>query len=113
MSASMDSCSFTHQFKINLAETKNVGIMHSVSSEDIFAGGHLWRVDCYPRGGFMGSTGDHIAIFLRHLSEFKGARASFEAFVMDGNGARSSAHRKSFVSIHTEKGGRRESAGWR
>ncbi|CAN6181161.1 unnamed protein product [Urochloa humidicola] len=112
MSASMDSCSFTHQFKINLAE--NITIMYSVSSEDIFAGGHLWRINCYPLGGLMG-TGEHIAIFLSHLSELKGARASFEAFVMDGNGARSSAYRKSFVFNYTEKGGGRDwdsAAGW-
>ncbi|CAD6264787.1 unnamed protein product [Miscanthus lutarioriparius] len=51
MSASVfDSCSFTHQFKLNFLETKKVAIGHSVSSEDIFAGGHLWRIYCYPRG---------------------------------------------------------------
>ncbi|CAD6264789.1 unnamed protein product [Miscanthus lutarioriparius] len=51
MSASiLDSCSFTHQFKLNYLETENVAIGHPVSSEDISAGGHLWRISCYPRG---------------------------------------------------------------
>lgn len=36
-----DSCSFTHQFKLNFEETKHVAIGHFVSSGDISAGGHL------------------------------------------------------------------------
>ena len=45
-----DYCSFTHQFMLNYEETRNVAIGHAVSSGDISAGGHLWRVKCYPRG---------------------------------------------------------------
>ena len=45
-----DYCSFTHQFMLNYEETRNVAIGHAVSSGDISAGGHLWRIECFPRG---------------------------------------------------------------
>jgi hypothetical protein len=47
--STFDAC-FTHQFKLNFLETEKVAIGHSVSSEVISAGGHLWRMICYPRG---------------------------------------------------------------
>ncbi|CAO2207340.1 unnamed protein product [Urochloa humidicola] len=106
-----DSCSFTHQFNLNYEETSNVAIGHLVSSQDIFAGGHLWRINCYPRGPSWTNeqVEQYISIFLMHLRESKGARAMFEAFVMDGNGARSSSHRQRSVHVYTEKG---RSRGW-
>ncbi|CAO2207335.1 unnamed protein product [Urochloa humidicola] len=68
-----DSCSFTHQFKINLAETKDVAIGHSVSSANISsAGGHLWRIHCYPRGeSSEEEKGDYLSVFLQHESGSK------------------------------------------
>ncbi|CAO2207339.1 unnamed protein product [Urochloa humidicola] len=113
MSASMfDHCSFTHQFKINLAETKDVAIGHSVSSPDVSAGDHLWRVDCYPRGDRQADKGYYLSVFLRHESESKDAKAIFEAFVMDTDGAPSSSQRKRCVHVYTPKGSSNSSQGW-
>ncbi|RLM74472.1 hypothetical protein C2845_PM15G17800 [Panicum miliaceum] len=71
MRASMfDSCSFTHQFKLNFEETKHVAIGHFVSSGDISAGGHLRSLDCYPRGKREEDKGEYLSIFLQHESEY-------------------------------------------
>ncbi|KAF8646579.1 hypothetical protein HU200_065803 [Digitaria exilis] len=43
-------CSFTHQFKLSFQVTKTFDIGQLVSSGDISAEGHLWRIKCYPRG---------------------------------------------------------------
>ncbi|CAO2162677.1 unnamed protein product [Urochloa humidicola] len=113
MSASMfDSCSFTHQFKLNFVETKDVAIGHSISSGDISAGGHLWRISCCPRGDRKADNGKYLSIFLHHESESKDAKAIFEAFVMDRDGAPSSSHRNRCVHVYTPKGSSNNNQGW-
>ena len=94
-----DSCSFTHQFKLNYEATKNVAIGHIVSSGDISAGGHLWRIDCYPRWVKEKNKGEYLSIFLSHRSKSKDAKAIFEVFVMDRDGAPSSSYRRRFVHV--------------
>jgi len=113
MSASVfDSCSFTHQFKLNFLETKKVAIGHSVSSEDIFAGGHLWRIYCYPRGVITEENGKYLSIALKHESKSKDVKAIFEAFVMDKDGTPSSSHKKRFVNVFEPKGSVNDGWGW-
>ncbi|KAF8646578.1 hypothetical protein HU200_065802 [Digitaria exilis] len=94
-----DSCSFTHQFKLNFEETKNADIGKHVSSGDISAGGHLWRILCYPRIVLEKYNGEYsyLGVFLSLESETKYAKAIFEAFVMDGNGVPSSSRKHSLL----------------
>jgi speckle-type POZ protein len=100
-----DHCSFTHQFKLNFVETKNVAIGDFVSSPDISAGGHLWRINCYPRGNKKEDKGDYLSIFFELVSKSKdGVKATLEAFVMDRHGALSSSH-KSLVHVYPPKKG--------
>ncbi|CAO2179754.1 unnamed protein product [Urochloa humidicola] len=113
MSASMfDSCSFTHQFKLNFVETKDVAIGHYVSSPDVSAGGHLWRINCYPRGNKKENKGDYLSVFLQHESESKGIQAIFEAFVLDRDGVPSSTHRNRCVHAYGPKGSKGNDWGW-
>ncbi|XP_039855416.1 BTB/POZ and MATH domain-containing protein 2-like [Panicum virgatum] len=117
MSTNMiDSCSFTHQFKLNFEETKHVAIDHVVCSGDISAGGHLWRIECFPRGRRKKKDeAEHLSLFLNHLSEADDALAVFEAFVMvdDRDGASSSSsHRKRCAHIYTPKGSSKSDRGW-
>nr|TKW11289.1 hypothetical protein SEVIR_6G223600v2 [Setaria viridis] len=81
-SMSFDSCSFTHQFKLNYEVTNNVAIGESVSSDDISAEGHPWRIDCYPHD----------------------VKAILGAFVMDRDGALSLSHHKGCVHVYPPKG---------
>nr|CAB3481490.1 unnamed protein product [Digitaria exilis] len=89
-----DSSSFTHQFTINLEQTKNDAIKHFVSSGDISAGGHLWKIECYPRGLKKEDKGEYLSLYLNHESKTKDAKAIFEVFVMDKDGAPSLSHRR-------------------
>jgi speckle-type POZ protein len=108
----LDYSYFTHQFKLGYLETENVAIGHSVSSEDILAGGHLWRIDCYPRGKRKEDNGQWLSIFLRHVSESRDAKAIFEALVMDKDGALSSSDRMRCVRVYGPHSGPSESWGW-
>ncbi|KAF8646574.1 hypothetical protein HU200_065798 [Digitaria exilis] len=108
-----DSCSFTYQFKLNLEETKDFPIGKPISSGDIFAGGHLWRINCFPRGDREENNGEYISVFLCQESETQDAKAIFEVFVMDTDGAPSSTHRHKIVHVYTPKGSYNgNSRGW-
>ena len=98
-----DSCSFTHLFKLNYEETKHVAVGHFVVPGDISAGGHLWRIKCYPRGDKQ-SKGEYLSIYLHHLSESEDAIAIFKAFVIDKDGAPYSSSRKRSARIYRPKG---------
>jgi speckle-type POZ protein len=114
MSASVfdfDSCSFTHQFKLNFLETEKVAIGHLVSSEVISAGGHLWKIDCYPRGE-ESDSGKFLSIFLQHESKSEGVKAIFEAFVMDKDCTPSSSHRNRLVHVFAPKDSDNDNRGW-
>jgi speckle-type POZ protein len=76
------------------------GIGDVVHSDVISAGGHLWRINCYPRGYFEAHKGEYIEIFLELVSRStKGVKAIFEAFLMDRNGASSSNVRR-YIDVY-------------
>ncbi|XP_002444723.1 BTB/POZ and MATH domain-containing protein 1 [Sorghum bicolor] len=95
----LDSCSFTHQFKLNFLETEKVAIGQSVTSEDIFAGGHLWTLLCYPRGSRTEDNGVYLSMALQHQTKSESVKAIFEAIVMDKDGTLSSSHKNKFVKV--------------
>ncbi|KAF8646581.1 hypothetical protein HU200_065805 [Digitaria exilis] len=107
-----DTCSFTHQFKLNFKETKKAAIGKPVSSGDISDGGHLWTINCYPRGEKKDYDGEYLSVFLHHESKTKDAKAIFEVFVMDRDGAPSSSHKRRLVRVFTTKGTSHDSWGW-
>ncbi|KAJ1269252.1 hypothetical protein BS78_07G196700 [Paspalum vaginatum] len=95
-----ESC-FMHQFRLSYSETESAAIGHLVSSEEISAGGHLWRFDCYPRG-LIWTNGEYLSIFLRRVSDSKDdVKAVMEAFVMDRDGA--PCHRSKMVHVYPPK----------
>nr|CAB3481491.1 unnamed protein product [Digitaria exilis] len=91
-------------FKLNFEATKNVDIGHFVSSDDISAGGYLWKIRCYPRGGDSKDKGEYLGVFLQHESETEDVKAIFEVFVMDRDGVPSSSHIHRFVHVYRPKG---------
>nr|CAB3481493.1 unnamed protein product [Digitaria exilis] len=98
-----DTCSFTHQFKLNFEETKSFAIGQVVTSGDISAGGHLWMIECYPCGDNNEDNGEYLGVFLHHESKTKDVKAIFEVFVMDRNGAPSPSHRFRLVHVYKPK----------
>ncbi|KAL6644514.1 hypothetical protein ACP70R_016122 [Stipagrostis hirtigluma subsp. patula] len=75
--------------KLNCSETTNPAVGGFLSSDDIYAGGHRWRIRCYPCGcPHEHSIGDCVALFVELRSKSaKGVKAIFEAFVLDPGGA--------------------------
>ncbi|CAD6211384.1 unnamed protein product [Miscanthus lutarioriparius] len=82
---------------MDLVNTEKFAIGHLVSSKDISAGGHLWRIVCYPRGcGREEHDGEYLSIYLVRMCEPKDddIKATLEASVMDRGGALFSSHRR-------------------
>ncbi|XBI37646.1 hypothetical protein VPH35_122895 [Triticum aestivum] len=67
-------------FILHYEETKDLSpgdIIHSVVA---YAGGHRWRIRCYPHGKKKANKqGEYISIFLELMSKSKGIKAIFEA----------------------------------
>ena len=82
------------EFKLNFAGTKNLAIGDIVCSDDFSAGGHVWRVHCYPHGDKDDdSNGVHLSLFLQLVSNSKNVKAIFDAFLLDrDDGTTTSSH---------------------
>ncbi|PNT68460.1 hypothetical protein BRADI_3g40785v3 [Brachypodium distachyon] len=98
-----DSCLVP--FKLHYAETKkNLSQLgDAVPSEVVSAGGHLWRISCYPCGidddddsddGDDDAAEDYLGIYLELMSKAsaRGVKAVFKAFLMNKKGEPSSSH---------------------
>jgi speckle-type POZ protein len=49
---------------LDYSATRNLTIGQRVSSDIFSAGGHLWKIICYPRGEKMEHRGEFVSIFL-------------------------------------------------
>uniref|UniRef100_A0A0A9CM01 BTB domain-containing protein n=1 Tax=Arundo donax TaxID=35708 RepID=A0A0A9CM01_ARUDO len=82
----MDSASTFFKFKLDYSQTKHLGIGKAVHSDAISAGGHMWRINCYPRGTTVACRGEHLSIFVELLSKSRSVKAIFEVFMLDKGG---------------------------
>jgi speckle-type POZ protein len=89
------------EFRLDYSENKDLGIGQFVSSEVVSAGGHLWRVVCYPSGDSNAFDGEYASIFLRLVSDSANVpvRAIFEAFLLNRDGTPSATHAKRCVHV--------------
>jgi speckle-type POZ protein len=92
------------EFKLDFAGTKNLAIGDIVHSDDFSAGGHIWRVRCYPHGNKADNNGEYLSVFLRLVSESKNVKAIFECFVMGRDGTPSSSHASRCVQVYPPEG---------
>ncbi|TVU04980.1 hypothetical protein EJB05_48127, partial [Eragrostis curvula] len=89
------------EFKLDYSATKNLAIGAVVSSKDISAGGHIWRVNCYPRGTKEADDhGAYLSVGLQLLSKSKNVKAIFDVFVMEKDGNPSSSHAQRCVHVY-------------
>jgi speckle-type POZ protein len=70
------------QFRVDYEQSKQLPIGEAVHSDVVSAGGHLWRVDFFPRGETDEDNGEYTSIFLSHMSKSCSVKAIFEAFMM-------------------------------
>ncbi|CAD6264782.1 unnamed protein product [Miscanthus lutarioriparius] len=105
------------EFKLDYSETKNIVIGDSVSSDDISAGGHLWRINCYPRGDREEEKGEYVSLYLELISDSKAVKTIFHVFCVGREGEASVSyfsHDRRFVNVYScECPEYTESCGWR
>ncbi|GJN15682.1 hypothetical protein PR202_gb02618 [Eleusine coracana subsp. coracana] len=91
-------------FKLDFAGTQKLGIGDIVYSDDISAGGHIWRVHCYPHGNKKGNNGVSLSVFLELVSKSKNIKAIFDAFLMGKDGQPSSSIANRCVKAYPPEG---------
>ncbi|KAM0825763.1 hypothetical protein ACQ4PT_069333 [Festuca glaucescens] len=74
------------QFRIGYEQIKQLPIGKAVLSDVVSAGGHLWRIDCYPHGRRVADKGEYISIYFVHITKSRSVRAKCEVFMMGGDG---------------------------
>ncbi|XP_047042746.1 BTB/POZ and MATH domain-containing protein 2-like [Lolium rigidum] len=74
------------QFRVDYIQSKQLPIGEAVHSDVVSAGGHLWRIEFYPRGDTAEYNGEYTSVFLRHMSKSSSAKAIFDAFMIDRDG---------------------------
>jgi speckle-type POZ protein len=92
------------EFKIDYSETKNMAVGDLVCSDDISAGGHLWKINCYPRGDKEDEKGEYVSLYLELISDSKGVRTIFHAFCLgreDGASDSNFSLYKRFVKVYS------------
>ncbi|CAO2173556.1 unnamed protein product [Urochloa humidicola] len=92
------------EFKLDYPGTKNLAIGEAVYSKNISAGGHVWRINCYPHGFRKEDKGEYLSIYLQLMGKSKNVRAIFDVFVMGRGGEPSSSHAKRCVQVYPPEG---------
>uniref|UniRef100_A0A0D9X9V1 BTB domain-containing protein n=1 Tax=Leersia perrieri TaxID=77586 RepID=A0A0D9X9V1_9ORYZ len=87
------------ELKLDYAATNEFAIGGFFKSDAFSAGGHTWRVKCYPRGrDYLDRQGAYDALFLEMVSKSENVvTAIFEAFLMGKDGNPSSSHAMRFI----------------
>ncbi|CAN6248054.1 unnamed protein product [Urochloa humidicola] len=95
------------EYKVDHSEKKNLAIGQFISSEDFSAGGHRWRIQCYPRGDKHEQNGEYISIYLTLVSsKSENVKAVFDIFILDRDGVLDSTFSRrstGVVSVHDAK----------
>ncbi|CAO2199811.1 unnamed protein product [Urochloa humidicola] len=73
------------RFKVNYDQAKRLAVGKAVRSDAISAGGHMWRVSCYPRGYSRKAEGC-LSLYLDLMDRATSVKAIFEAFLVDRDG---------------------------
>ncbi|CAO2173555.1 unnamed protein product [Urochloa humidicola] len=100
---SSDSAGFL-EFKLDYSGTKNLAIGEAVHSNSFSAGGHVWRIRCYPRGSKKEDQGEYLSIYLQLMGESKNVRAIFDVFAMGRDGEPSSSYGNRCVNVYPPEG---------
>ncbi|CAL5013634.1 unnamed protein product [Urochloa decumbens] len=92
------------EFKLDFEATKKLAIGGVVLSDEFAAGGHIWRVNCYPHGDEESNNGVYLSVFLELVSRYRNVKAIFQAFLMGRDGAPSSSHAALCVQVYPPEG---------
>ncbi|CAL5005190.1 unnamed protein product [Urochloa decumbens] len=94
------------EFRLDYSETKNIAIGDSVISDYISAGGHLWRIICYPRGFNKDVNGEYVSIFLELCSDSKAVKTMFQVFCQGRDGEPYFSSEERSVKVYSQEANR-------
>jgi speckle-type POZ protein len=92
------------EFKLDFAGTKNLAVGKVVQSDNFSAGGHVWRVNCYPHGYKADNNGVYLSLYIQLVSDCKNVKAIFDAFLLGRDGAPSSSYGNRCVKVYPPEG---------
>jgi speckle-type POZ protein len=93
-----------HELRVNYEQAKHYPIRKAMHSNAFLAGGHMWRIKCYPRGSRESDDGVYLSIFAQLVSKSSSVNAIFEVFLVDKDGqTSSSAAKRSDVHLFQEE----------
>ncbi|KAF8653759.1 hypothetical protein HU200_061875 [Digitaria exilis] len=75
--------SASHEFRIDYEQTKDMAKGDVIHSDAFSAGGHTWRLNCYPHGD---EDGNCLSVFVQLLTESISVNAIVEVFLLDKDG---------------------------
>ncbi|KAF0898148.1 hypothetical protein E2562_001796 [Oryza meyeriana var. granulata] len=95
------------ELKLRYADTEDLAVGDFVHSDDIYVGGHTWRVLCYSRGAISTGwqVGEYLSIQLELVTRSNNVKAIFAAFLVHGDGNPSAVHAKSVVDVYPHGAG--------
>ncbi|XP_044356135.1 BTB/POZ and MATH domain-containing protein 1-like, partial [Triticum aestivum] len=97
-------------FKLDYEQVRQLPTGKSVFSDAVSAGGHLWRIECLPRG-VNEADREYVSIFLEHMSKSKSVGAFFEVLLMGRDGKPCLSHiRRAFETFEITEDG--DTFGW-
>ncbi|KAM0835209.1 hypothetical protein ACQ4PT_063084 [Festuca glaucescens] len=103
------------KFRADYENNKDLPVGEGVHSDVVSAGGHLWRIECYPNG--IGTlAGGELSLFFKHMSKSGTGRVEgiFEAFLMDRDGVPSTTAvgRTDVFKLAGNASGKCDNRGW-
>ncbi|CAO2202587.1 unnamed protein product [Urochloa humidicola] len=94
------------EFKLDYSQAKDVAVGAAIHSGNFAAGGHVWRIKCYPRGRAtdMDDSGDYLSLYLELVTHATNVAAVFDAFLLRRDGAPSPAHQNRCIHVYPPSG---------
>ncbi|CAO2202590.1 unnamed protein product [Urochloa humidicola] len=93
------------EFKLDLKATKHAAFGDFILSDAFSAGGHIWKVKCYPQE----DAGLYVSFYLGLVSKSRNSvKAILEVFLMDRDGAQLASHSQQSVHVYPPPDG----SGW-
>ncbi|XP_047095167.1 BTB/POZ and MATH domain-containing protein 1-like [Lolium rigidum] len=102
------------QFRVDYEQNNKLPIREAVHSDVVSVGGHLWRVECFPRGYDEADNGEYVSIFFSRTSRSRSVRAIVEAFMIGRDGEPSTSYGRRICETFAIDGdeGPQDSWGW-
>ncbi|CAO2173310.1 unnamed protein product [Urochloa humidicola] len=96
------------EFRVDYEQAKHLAVGAAIHSDAFSAGGHMWRVNLYPRGISESDNGQYVSVYFELLNRTltRSVSAIFEAFFIDKGGQPSSTTpKRSDIHVFQMTGG--------